>query len=66
MDDWVTNEKRKAEYQDRFKDPRYYRHRAEEMRTLAMYLREPFAKLAMVKVADDYDAMAAIIEEVRS
>jgi hypothetical protein len=39
-------------------DPQYWRHRAEEARTLANALTDPDAKCKMLKVAEDYEKLA--------
>jgi hypothetical protein len=39
-------------------DPQYWRHRAEEARTLAGELIDPEAKRMMLKIAKDYEALA--------
>lgn len=50
------------EFKSKFRDPEYYRYRAEEVRTLGMVFRNKFAKTTMLQLAHDYETMAAIIE----
>jgi phosphatidylethanolamine-binding protein (PEBP) family uncharacterized protein len=39
-------------------DPKYWRHRAEETRTLANALTDPDAKSKILKIAEDYEKLA--------
>ena len=39
-------------------DPQYWRHRAEEARTLADELTDSDAKCKMLKIAEDYEMLA--------
>jgi hypothetical protein len=39
-------------------DPQYWRHRAQEARTLADALTDPDAKCKMLKIAEDYEKLS--------
>jgi hypothetical protein len=39
-------------------DPAYWRQRAEEARTVAGQLSDPVAQIAMLEIANSYDALA--------
>jgi hypothetical protein len=42
-----------------FKDPEYWRQRAEESRVLAEQMSDETSKTTMLKIADDYEKLAA-------
>jgi hypothetical protein len=47
----------------KFKDPQHWRRRAEEARTLADELTDAEAKRKMLKIAEDYEALAMRAEQ---
>jgi hypothetical protein len=47
----------------KFKDPQHWRRRAEEARTLADELTDAEAKRKMLKIAEDYQALAIRAEQ---
>jgi hypothetical protein len=47
----------------RINDPAHWRHRAEEMRTLAKLAEDLSARASMLAIADEYDKLAKRAEE---
>jgi hypothetical protein len=47
----------------RINDPALWRHRAEEMRTLAKLAEDLSARASMLAIADEYDKLAKRAEE---
>ena len=45
------------------KDKRGWRKRAEEVRTIAEYMKQLDARATMMRIADEYDRLAEIAEE---
>jgi hypothetical protein len=39
-------------------DPPYWRERANEARTLANQMSDPYGKIAMLRIADEYERLA--------